>query len=95
MFLRYIPPTVDRRLAFDLALDDSGEEDPSENRLERVAVQLSEIPISTFSTLDGPNASGFTSPGKGQIGIETGSSSTLLWVASAPGTGNWSALSHI
>jgi len=87
--VRYIPPTTDHRLAFD----GPDEDDPLAQRLERVAVQLSETPISVFSTLSGPNVSGVTAPRKGQLGVEIGSGLTPLWVSTSDGTNNWSALS--
>lgn len=87
--MRYIPPFTSNRLVTEL----TDEDDPVARRLERIAVALSELPISTFSTPDGPNSSGETAARKGQIGVETGSSLTPLWVATSSGTGNWSALS--
>jgi len=63
------------------------------NWLEGVASAINGLPISVFSTSDGPNSSAVTAP-VGFIGIETGSSSTPLWVKTGSGGTYWSALSH-
>ena len=60
-----------------------------------VTSALNGLPISIFSTSDGPNASNVTAP-QGFLGIEIGSSSTRLWFKRSGSTSTgWSTFSHI
>lgn len=47
--------------------------------LSEVQAAVNGLPISVFSTSDGPNTSGVSAP-RGFIGIETGSSGTRFWL---------------
>lgn len=69
-------------------------EDPSLAYWARqVSEAINNLPISVFSTSDGPNTSAITAP-EGFIGLEIGSSSTPLWIKTGSGATLWSALSH-
>jgi hypothetical protein len=63
--------------------------------MREVTSALNDLPLSIFSTANGPNVSNVTAP-EGFIGIETGSGATRLWIkrVGSDSTG-WSALSWI
>lgn len=73
--VRRPPPTSDAALA---------------SWLDEVAAAINGLPISVFSTSDGPNSSNVTAP-SGFIGLEIGSSNTKLWFRES----TWSAVSVI
>lgn len=82
--MRYVPPVTITRLLSELR----DEDDPTSQRLESVAEVLSDVPISVFSTSDGPNTSKISAT-RGQIGVERGSGSVRLWYGQEDGIGGW------
>jgi len=60
-----------------------------------VAEAFNGLPLSYFSTSDGPNSSAVTAP-EGFLGIEIGSSVTPFWIKRSGSTSTgWSAFSYI
>ncbi len=58
--------------------------------MREITNAINGLPISIFSTADGPNESAITAP-QGFIGIEIGSSSTRMWVKESGSTSTgWS-----
>ena len=63
--------------------------------MREVSEAVNGLPLSYFSTADGPNTSNVTAP-QGFLGIEIGSSTTRLWIKQSGSTSiGWSALSWI
>ena len=72
-------------------------EDPNlQDYLQELKAAIEGLPLSYFSTSDGPNSSNITAP-LGTLGIEIGSSATKLWFkrAEVSLTAGWSYLSFI
>ena len=63
--------------------------------MREVTEAVNGLPLSYFSTSDGPNSSSVTAP-QGTLGVEIGSSVTRLWIKQSGSTSiGWSALSWI
>jgi len=63
--------------------------------MREVTVAINQLPFSIFSTIDGPNESGITSP-EGFLGLEIGSSVTKFWYKTSGSTNTgWSYVSFI
>lgn len=62
---------------------------------QQVTSVLNGLPISVFSTADGPNVSNVTAP-QGYLGIEIGSGATKLWFKRSGSTSTgWSTFSYV
>ena len=77
-----------------VSIPPSSGKDDVDSWMREVTAAVNGLPVSFFSTSDGPNSSNVTAP-PGFIGFEVGSSSTPLWIKTASGATFWSALSHI
>lgn len=63
--------------------------------MRSVTDAINGLPLSVFSTSEGPNVSAVTAP-EGFLGIEIGSGATRLWIKRSGSTSTgWSALSWI
>lgn len=78
---------------FKLRLPPSTGNPDVDSWMREVTEAVNGLPLSYFSTSDGPNSSNVTAP-VGFIGIEIGSSSTPIWIKNVAGGTGWSALSH-